>query len=91
MLTGDDALQALEFGLELAAKYETPDPKAGAGVALAVIFQYAGSCDGDHHKAWLIDQVVRALTGGSYEAAIAEWQDGEDGPDTYEWETGIPP
>lgn len=29
--------------------------------ALAVAMQY-GSIDGDHHKAWVIDQMVRALT-----------------------------
>lgn len=30
--------------------------------ALAVAMRYGG-IDGDHHKAWVIDQMVRALTG----------------------------
>lgn len=30
--------------------------------ALALIGRYGGT-DGDHHKAWVIDQAVRALTG----------------------------
>lgn len=30
------------------------------GKALAVAMQYGG-IDGDHHKAWVIDQMVRAL------------------------------
>ena len=30
--------------------------------ALAIALRYGG-IDGDHHKAWVIDQMVRALTG----------------------------
>ncbi len=30
--------------------------------ALAIASEY-GSTDGDHHKAWVIDQIVRTLTG----------------------------
>lgn len=30
--------------------------------ALAIAVQFGG-VDGDHHKAWVIDQMVRALTG----------------------------
>lgn len=47
--------------------------------------------DGDHHKMWVIDQMVRALTGDEYEARIKEFCDGDDGPETYWWETGTPP
>ncbi len=74
-----------------------------------------GDTDGDHHKAWVIDQMVRALTGCpmvmkqaedcrhrpyAYEAQgeSAEYVDlvrgarvGEDGPYTYDWNTGIAP
>jgi len=50
-----------------------------------------GSIDGDHHKSWVIDQMVRALTGDGYEAFVADAKAGEDGPDTYGWEEGIPP
>lgn len=47
--------------------------------------------DGAHHKAWTIDQMVRALTGDGYDAFVAKHNDGEDGPDTYEWDCGIAP
>jgi len=76
-----------------------------------------GTVDGDHHKMWLIDQIVRALTdcpivsiksryrnaqgdeyfyegygeSPAYLAFVAEHEDGEDGPGTYEWDTGVAP
>ena len=74
-----------------------------------------GSVDGAHHKQWVIDQMVRALTGCptvqktaidcngkpySYEAQgesddYRAWvhfaKAGQDGPNTYDWDEGIPP
>lgn len=50
-----------------------------------------GSIDGEHHKAWVIDQMVRALAGKYYERVVAKACEGQDGPDTYTWETGTPP
>lgn len=35
-----------------------------------------GGIDGDHHKAWLIDQTVRILTETKVLIKIAEWEDG---------------
>lgn len=58
--------------------------------ALDLAVRY-GQIDGDHHKAWVIDQIVRVLTGEGYERLIREANDGEDGPDTYSWNTGIAP
>lgn len=82
--------------------------------ALQIAFE-SGQTDGDHHKAWVLDQMVRALTGCPlvektaidwtkqpykykgfgeselYKAFIAKHNQGEDGPDTYEWDPGIPP
>jgi hypothetical protein len=51
----------------------------------------AGMNDGGWHKMWVIDQMVRALTGEHYEEWVASVEDGEDGPKTYEWDQGIPP
>ncbi len=62
--------------------------KIEAALELAVRY---GQIDGGHHKMWVIDQMVRALVGKKYDAFIAEANDGEDGPDTYEWDVGIPP
>lgn len=47
-----------------------------------------GHIDGDHHKAWVIDQMVRALLGtrDRYVQWVLEYE-GED----YDWGTGIAP
>ena len=82
--------------------------------ALRVILHYGG-IDGNHHKQWTLDQVVRVLTGCELERKVAvgadgkeypyfrrgrsswydRWvenhNDGEDGPNTYSWDEGIPP
>lgn len=69
---------------------------------LAVRF---GGFDGGHHKAWVIDQMVRALTGSrsalgnqelpdpspEYVVLVADARAGEDGPETYSWDEGTPP
>lgn len=82
--------------------------------ALQIAFQDS-QIDGAHHKTWVIDQMVRALTGcplitkGAldyrrqpytykgfgeselYKAFIKKHNAGEEGPDTYDWDLGIPP
>jgi len=60
------------------------------GAALAIA-EEDGQTDGAHHKAWVIDQMVRALTGVDYEHWRAAYESGEDGPYTYEWDEGIAP
>ncbi len=50
-----------------------------------------GGCDGGHHKMWTIDQMVRALTGSGYDDWVRAVKSGEDGPETYDWDEGIPP
>ncbi len=57
--------------------------------ALDIIFR-DGGVDGAHHKQRCLDEVVQALTGDEqgYAAWVAAYCDGEDGPDTYEWEKG---
>lgn len=79
-------------------------------------FRCWGMCDGDSHKAWVMDQVARILNGTPVTVVERRWDDGttvldvdlgeptaeylewvrqtnhgEDGPDTYEWDEGIPP
>lgn len=53
---------------------------------LDVIFKY-GQIDGEHHKTWVIDQVVRLLTKEAYQKWIEDYC--EDGQ--YEWDEGITP
>lgn len=52
-----------------------------------------GGIDGADHKAWVIDQMVRALHGDerAYQAWVRDVKAGEEGPDTYEWNEGIAP
>ena len=50
-----------------------------------------GSYDGGHHKQWVLDQIVRILTGDGYDKWVAKFENGEDGPQTYEWDEGIAP
>lgn len=72
-------------------------PSASADLAPDVagaleIIERFGSIDGDHHKTWVIDQVVRKLLGKGYAAWLVDMKDGEDGPNTYdEWDEGIAP
>ena len=47
--------------------------------ALDLALRY-GQIDGDHHKAWVIDQVVRLLAAHEYEDLI-----------DLDWDTGIAP
>ncbi len=58
--------------------------------AIKLAIRY-GQTDGSHHRLWVIDQMVRILAGDDYKRIIADACDGEDGPDTYEWEGGTPP
>jgi len=58
--------------------------------ALQIALEYGG-IDGAHHKDWVIDQMVRALTGHDYSSFVINARAGEDGPDTYEWDVGIAP
>lgn len=58
--------------------------------AIKLAVQYGG-IDGAHHKAWVIDQMVRVLAGDDYERIVTEAKAGEDGPETYEWDEGIEP
>lgn len=61
--------------------------------ALAVASAY-GQVDGDHHKLWVIDQMVRELTGDEYEQWVRVYEGAEDDSDEepeYMWDTGIAP
>lgn len=58
--------------------------------ALDVAHRFGG-IDGEHHKEWVIDQMVRALTGDSYLEWVRIQKAGDDGPDTYAWSEGIAP
>lgn len=60
--------------------------------ALRIAWSY-GQIDGDHHKTWVIDQMVRELCGNDKE--YTKWVEAYEAPlddgDYYEWDTGIAP
>ena len=70
--------------------------------ALSILFQF-GQGDGTHHKAWVIDQVLRALCGCEYDIENEcfkqnqEYQDWVhyycyvDGELEYDWDCGVAP
>ncbi len=60
------------------------------GKALEVLVRY-GATDGAHHKAWVIDQVVRILAAQRYEGLVAAARAGKNGPETFAWDVGVPP
>jgi hypothetical protein len=77
----------------LVQPYPTPSaplPCPHCGLVLALATRY-GQIDGDHHKTWVIDQMVRAVTGNDYQEFVRQYCHGEDGPQTYSWGVGIAP
>ena len=66
----------------------TPEEKINKAVEIGLRY---GDYDGGHHKMWVIDQMIRALTGDDYESVIKTACMGEDGPDTYGWDCGLAP
>lgn len=68
---------------------DKPTDRERIDEALGIISRYGG-IDGDHHKQWVLDQVVRALH-PNYPEWVRVQRAGEDGPNTYAWDEGIPP
>lgn len=66
------------------------DLKSRIDEALNFIYSY-GQTDGEHHKAWVIDQVVRALTREAYGKWVEEYCESDDPDGCYEWDEGIAP
>lgn len=60
--------------------------------ALDIAWRYA-QIDGDHHKMWVIDQMVRVLCGNNEEYGkwIAAYEAPLDDGDYYIWDKGIAP
>ena len=54
----EDFLTAIRIVLE---KLENKKQKEKINKALEIAFEY-GQIDGEHHKTWVIDQIVRTLT-----------------------------
>ncbi len=82
----------------------TPEQRITEALEIALSY---GCTDGGHHKMWVIDQMVRALLdcpkipvlgafydfgeSEAYRAWVQEYESGEDGSKTYEWDIGTAP
>jgi hypothetical protein len=64
--------------------------KTASKKALKAIEKW-GNIEGDHHKQWLIDQIVRELTGENYNTWVNEWENVNKGQISCKWDTGIAP
>jgi alpha/beta superfamily hydrolase len=75
-------------------------------VKINVALDRASNIDGGHHKQWIIDQMVRALTGDGYEQWVIDYEScgqeecarhhngsdrSDDCEDGYGWDEGIAP
>jgi hypothetical protein len=87
-LLDPDMHRQRDWGIFERQEAETDSERVRLALELLANF---GKEDGQHHQRWVIDQTVRILAGDGYEAWIAEYRDGEDGPETYEWDEGIAP
>lgn len=72
-----------EQGVTFHPTYESPFERIQA--AMDVASQY-GSIDGEHHKTWVLDQMVRALMGSHY----TDWRKRREADDG-RWDEGIAP
>ena len=69
---------------------ETEEKDKQIKKALDLIFEY-GQIDGGHHKAWVIDQIVRILIKDKYDEWVKNYIYDEETGDTYTWDKGIAP
>lgn len=60
--------------------------------ALEFVWNY-GQIDGDHHKTWVIDQIVRILCGSNeeYKKWVDKYEEPLEDGDYYSWSQGINP
>jgi hypothetical protein len=92
-MMGDYRLERhIEIGqlIDFVEQFKEVDEKIYKAIELA--FQYGG-IDGGHHKMWVIDQMIRILIDDEnlYNHYVKQACEGEDGPNTYDWDTGIAP
>lgn len=66
----------------------SPEQRITAAVALA--HRYAQS-EGADAKAWVIDQMVRRLLDDGYDEFVTRFRNGEDGPNSHDWDVGLAP
>ncbi len=64
--------------------------KTQNGRIMSLIAKY-GQIPGDHHKAWVLDQIARIIMGVNYDDWVANMRGGKEGDEMYDYEIGIAP
>lgn len=82
----------IETIFDLCDLEETPAYKDRIKEALDIAWRY-GCVDGEHHKMWTINQIVKVLCGGedNYNKWIHEYEKPLPDGDRYIWDYGIAP
>lgn len=62
------------------------DYKSRNEKAIDIAYEY-GQIDGEHHKTWCIDQMLRALADNNYNKFVKEYENNGE----YKWNIGIAP
>lgn len=68
---------------DLLSKRAEKPPEIEKAIEIGIRY---GQIDGDHHRLWVIDQMLRVLLGEKYDETIKEANGTE-----YDWDVGIPP
>lgn len=89
--TMEDLAEKIIEDIKVMVQEFVPDDKTSQTLRLIDLFIRYGQIDGEHHKAWVIDQALRIVCGDKYDTMVASSCAGEDGPNTYEWDCGIAP
>jgi len=70
--------------------HSVSEPSVKIEKALELIFNYS-QIDGGHHRAWVIDQVTRLLTGDGYAGFVGRHCCDPETGECYSWDEGIAP
>jgi hypothetical protein len=65
------------LGETIMAQADTPYAAYTASDWAMRFIERYGQTDGDHHKAWVLDQVARILKGTPIQISLAKWSDGK--------------
>jgi len=71
----------------------TLTPEERLSELAGIVYRY-GQIDGGHHKMWVMDQMIRRITGKNYEDFVKDYQgeyNEEEEYFDYEWDEGIAP
>jgi len=68
-----------------------PEVARSNGAQILELLHLHGQLPGSGEQQWLVDQILRRLTGDSYEEFIEAWSVDEDFGMSFDWSSGTPP